>query len=545
VRSQFPASFECLEARHLLSAAVIARIPTQTIAVGQASETIDLTADIRDSAVPSGDTVVDMATNLKAPYNSIPIELTDAATPKTVANFLQYVDSGAYANTIIHRSVPDFIIQGGGYTTDGAQIDQFAAVPSEAATETLTNVEGTIAMAQPAGGAGTATSQWFFNLADNTVLDGTEDGGPFTVFGKVLYKGLDTLNDIANLPIVNDEANIAWSTLPVQSGTNGATVPSVAADDLVIVKPVVVPGGVNYSVASSDPSIASATVTDGVLSFSAVNPGTTKITVTGTDLGGKRVTSTFALDVTGTATATALSDSIAGSTLPAQGIVGQPFKGKVTVNATNQSGTTAKGSVTVDVYASDDGSIDGSSVLLGSQARNNVSISAGKTVPFVVSVKQLPAGLSVGSYTILARSVEGTQGLGTVATGASLGVVPPEIDLSDRLVSVPSSGVIGRSISVTLDVSNSGNILASGPLQVAFAASPTPDGADAFALGTVSTHISLKPGVTHPAHLSIRLPAGVVAGSEYLVATVDPGDLYADVDLSNNTAVSATPFTAS
>jgi hypothetical protein len=126
-----------------------------------------------------------------------------------------------------------------------------------------------------------------------------------------------------------------------------------------------------------------------------------------------------------------------------------------------------------------------------------------------------------------------------------LGVVPPEIDLSDRLVSVPSSGVIGRSISVTLDVSNSGNILASGPLQVAFAASPTPDGADAFALGTVSTHISLKPGVTHPAHLSIRLPAGVVAGSEYLVATVDPGDLYADVDLSNNTAVSATPFTAS
>jgi peptidyl-prolyl cis-trans isomerase A (cyclophilin A) len=132
---------------------------------------------------------------------SFQVNLYDNATPETVANFLNYVNNGAYTSSIFHRSVPGFVIQGGGFTVNvAAGLD---AIPVNAAVVNepeFANVRGTIAMAKLAGDPNSATSQWFFNLADNTAnLDG-QNGG-FTVFGEVVGNGMDVVDAIAALPV--------------------------------------------------------------------------------------------------------------------------------------------------------------------------------------------------------------------------------------------------------------------------------------------------------------------------------------------------------
>ncbi|MGA2581818.1 MAG: peptidylprolyl isomerase [Tepidisphaeraceae bacterium] len=303
--------FQSLEPRYLFSAAITAQIPTQSISSSGAS--VDLTQYFDDSEIPAGYTVVDIQTNLAAPNNNLPIVLTDSQTPQTVQNFIDYIGSGEFLNSIIHRSVPGFVLQGGGYTSDGSAVSVFGDVPDESSTEILNNTIGTIAMALSSG-PGSATSQWFINLANNDGsgstpdLDDSSDGGPFTVFGEVIYNGLNTADAIAALPVVDDTANQAWSQLPVLSGTNGSTVASVPSDDLVITNPFVVTGDVLFGSNSSDPNLVSASVTNGLLTLTpqAGSAGTSVVlTVTAEDFGGGAVDQTFNVDVAGTLAAPA------------------------------------------------------------------------------------------------------------------------------------------------------------------------------------------------------------------------------------------------
>lgn len=164
-------------------------------------------------------TVVMMETTM----GNIKIELFDSDAPLTVTNFLNYVQDGDYVNSIIHRNVPGFIIQGGGFQYD-ADIDTFNSVPADAPIEnefSLSNVRGTLAMATVTGDPNSATSQWFFNLTDNGALD-TQNGG-FTVFGQVLGNGMDIVDAIAALPTY-DQTNInpAFTDLPLD-GYDGVT----------------------------------------------------------------------------------------------------------------------------------------------------------------------------------------------------------------------------------------------------------------------------------------------------------------------------------
>jgi cyclophilin family peptidyl-prolyl cis-trans isomerase len=291
----------------LLSATLLSAVPTQSVAPS-GTATVNLSTYFDDPTIPAGDSVVNMVTNLPAPYNSIPIELTNAATPDTVANFLHYITSGEFANTIFHRSVPGFIIQGGGYSNTGAMVSSFGAINGESSTATLTNTTGTIAMALSTG-PDSATSEWFFNLDNNNGttsnpnLDNSSDGGPFTAFGIVIYNGLSTIDDIADLPTVNDEANGAWSNLPVQnySGENGATVASVPTSDYVTINPVIVPGGITYGAVSANTSLVTTSIVNGVLTLTpvaGVTSGSTTVTVTATDLGGGTAQSTFTVNLT-------------------------------------------------------------------------------------------------------------------------------------------------------------------------------------------------------------------------------------------------------
>lgn len=129
------------------------------------------------------------------------INLFDETTPETVANFLEYVDSGAYENTFIHRSAPGFVLQGGGYYYDVEEgaVGDIATNPAVVNEPVFSNQRGTIAMAKKGGNPNSATSQWFFNLTDNSAnLDNQNQG--FTVFGQISEDGLAILDAIAELP---------------------------------------------------------------------------------------------------------------------------------------------------------------------------------------------------------------------------------------------------------------------------------------------------------------------------------------------------------
>lgn len=128
------------------------------------------------------------------------VELNAAKAPKTVANFLQYVDDGFYNNTIFHRVIDNFMIQGGGFTMDFKQKETRAPVENEA-TNGLKNDRGTIAMARTADPQ-SASAQFFINVTNNDFLNHTSPtprGWGYCVFGKVI-KGMDVVDAIRKQP---------------------------------------------------------------------------------------------------------------------------------------------------------------------------------------------------------------------------------------------------------------------------------------------------------------------------------------------------------
>jgi len=140
--------------------------------------------------------------HLKTDLGGVDIELFDTLAPETVANFLNYVNAGDYDGTFIHRSDPGFVLQMGGYIFDPAQGDFFAEGTSHIPEDPpvmnefgMSNVRGTIAMAKLGGDPNSATSEFFFNLADNSENLDNQNGG-FTVFAQVI-SGLDVIDAIA------------------------------------------------------------------------------------------------------------------------------------------------------------------------------------------------------------------------------------------------------------------------------------------------------------------------------------------------------------
>ncbi|RME35927.1 MAG: peptidyl-prolyl cis-trans isomerase [Gammaproteobacteria bacterium] len=130
----------------------------------------------------------------------IVVELYPDRAPKTVANFLRYVREGFYDGTIFHRVIRDFMIQGGGFTTDFRFKETHEPIPNEA-DNGLSNERGTIAMARTAD-PHSATAQFFINVVDNPFLDfrvKTVRGWGYTVFGRVV-EGMETVDRIRELP---------------------------------------------------------------------------------------------------------------------------------------------------------------------------------------------------------------------------------------------------------------------------------------------------------------------------------------------------------
>lgn len=138
----------------------------------------------------------------RTPLGDIEVELYDQDKPQTVQNFIRYVQSGAYQNEFSHRLVPGFVLQGGGFTitnrgTTNATIlavPSFGPITNEFAVgRHFSNESGTVAMAKLGGDTNSATSQWFFNLANNSFLDAADTNNLFVVFGHVV-RGTNVLN---------------------------------------------------------------------------------------------------------------------------------------------------------------------------------------------------------------------------------------------------------------------------------------------------------------------------------------------------------------
>ncbi len=123
--------------------------------------------------------------SIKTTMGEIVLELDPVKAPKTVANFLQYVKNGHYKDTIFHRVINGFMIQGGGMTKDMKQKPTGKGIPNES-NNGLENLPYTIAMARH-DDPNSATAQWFINVADNYGLNFTMKGGPgYAVFGHVV-----------------------------------------------------------------------------------------------------------------------------------------------------------------------------------------------------------------------------------------------------------------------------------------------------------------------------------------------------------------------
>ena len=137
-----------------------------------------------------------MHVHLDTDKGPIDIELDSAVAPKTVDNFLRYVDAGHYDGTIFHRVIPGFMAQGGGYDERYEKKPTQPAVENEASAAAK-NVRGTVAMARTSD-PHSATAQFFINVADNGSLDHsakTPTGWGYCVFGRVT-SGMDVVDAI-------------------------------------------------------------------------------------------------------------------------------------------------------------------------------------------------------------------------------------------------------------------------------------------------------------------------------------------------------------
>ncbi len=211
----------------------ISRAEQPPLAIGTVSDYVGIVGDSPATLDPfslftdpnvNGQPVVQLAfvlggtTPLLSGTQSVYVVMDGSSAPNTVANFLSYVDSSAYNNSIIHYSSPGFILQGGGFGISSSNaittILEGAMIENEFSSDHL-NLRGTIAMAKVDGQPDSATSQWFFNLANNASLDAANGGS--TTFGHVLgLHGMEILDAISGVPVYNKtNLNPEFASLPL------------------------------------------------------------------------------------------------------------------------------------------------------------------------------------------------------------------------------------------------------------------------------------------------------------------------------------------
>ena len=157
---------------------------------------------------------------LATSMGDILIELAPDKSPKTVANFVQYVKAGHYNGVVFHRVIDGFMIQTGGFSPDMQEKPTRAAIPLESRNG-LSNLRGSIAMARTSV-PDSASAQFFINVGDNLNLDAakSQDGNGYAVFGKVV-EGMDVVDKIKTVPVGNQAGhqNVPRQPVTIQQAT--------------------------------------------------------------------------------------------------------------------------------------------------------------------------------------------------------------------------------------------------------------------------------------------------------------------------------------
>jgi peptidyl-prolyl cis-trans isomerase A (cyclophilin A) len=252
---------------------------------------------------------------------NVDMQLLDQQTQLTVTNFLNYVTSGRYDGTIFHRSIPGFIVQGGGYNVSNlaktiTQDTNDSSVPNEPHGG---NVRGTVALAKEGGAPDSGKSEFFFNLADNTQNLDNQNGG-FTVFGDVVGNTMPVVDNVATLPTYSIESS-PFTDLPLEN-FNPAN--QIQASNLVVVKKAEVVQATDVTLASGKAvTFADA---DGTNTTLAVTGGAATLHFTGTSISQ----STGAKGVT-----------VSGSAVSLDSLTFTGHGPKITINVTGKGGDNA------------------------------------------------------------------------------------------------------------------------------------------------------------------------------------------------------------
>lgn len=271
---------------------VTSQMPDVTVYGGAPAATIDLTQYFDD---PGTRSAVRMFTSL----GELDLVLLPSQAPKTVANFLKYVGRGAYTGSLIHRSVPGFIIQGGAYTLSATpSIDPIptdSPVPNEFK---VSNTRGTIAMAKLSNDPNSANSQWFFNESDSNKSLDTQNGG-FTVFGRLADYSLPVMDALAAVPVPSPPPFASpLNELPLFSYQQGT---QVRPDQIVLVNAVNTIATVfkGFTVTSDHPEIANPMIQARNLTIrtDAAHTGTARLTVVANSFNGGSVSQQFTVTV--------------------------------------------------------------------------------------------------------------------------------------------------------------------------------------------------------------------------------------------------------
>jgi len=276
-------------------------LPALTLPSGAIATPLTLTNHLRDPDVPG--TAVRVNVRLGSETADLYLALFDSATPLTVANFKNYITSGAFSSNFFHRSLPGFIVQTGGFKFQGNNLAYVPTFPPVVNEPGISNTRGTIAMAKLPGDPDSATSGWFINLADNSSNLDFQNGG-FTVFGRVLGNGMTGIVDVlASVPTYdltyNPAApvfNLPWTDIPLSGNPfvdNTLYLSYFLESSAYLVSPLL------YQVSSDNPALVTATVTNGVLQLtgSASSAGQTTVRLTTTDLEGGTLASSFPVTV--------------------------------------------------------------------------------------------------------------------------------------------------------------------------------------------------------------------------------------------------------
>jgi len=262
----------------------------------------------RDTALAGAftDAEAESAVRVSTSLGDMDFILFNTATPATVTNFMTYVSAGKYTDVDFHRSIANFVIQGGGFKGAGTG-SNFTSVSTNAAVTNepgIANERGTVSMAKMGGDPNSATSQFFVSLGDNRANLDYQNGG-FTVFGRVAGNGMAVADTISNLPsntynLFLDGVSTAttFSDFPI----NAASAPvSIDQTKLVKMNSVTTIPTLSYSVTgNTNPSVATAIIVNGQLHLVGLAGGLTNVTVTATDLDNFTTTQTVVINLTDT-----------------------------------------------------------------------------------------------------------------------------------------------------------------------------------------------------------------------------------------------------